>query len=313
MSTFPRFSDLPLELQDKVWDFFVPPRKPLVHIARLHVLWKPLWPHGHGRVLYLHQVVPQNYFEEPPDWTDPDTSIAALLITCRSARAAGERILRERRFAHEAALNPPLRRTGYAPPPAAATATANGFYPRRFDSGRDLILLHPHWDDFIQRAPGRNQQPVSYLAIPPLDSSSDMFSAEEAHNLYDIYRPIVLYFVCSPGQLVVAAKVPWPRDGALSLPTFSEGYVTVHLKDFIDEYYNDTPTPGPFIYRGTREYYEIPVAEIPRLGGLSQHVAILQYIRSRRIAALESPNCPGRKLLQYRLMTWRDIPPSTGP
>lgn len=108
----------------------------------------------------------------------------------------------------------------------------------------------------------------------------------------------ILYVVIEPDMLRQCEGLPWKEN--LEFP----------LEDYLDAYSGSPSGPGRFRC-GKREYFEVPVEQIPKLGGLSTLISFLHAARSiwPEDRPPRGPKVPYKTyyLKRYRLMTWRDL------
>lgn len=217
------------------------------------------------------------------------------------ARTCATRIARETCPREEVILQPALDK----PQDDHGPETRLGPSTPRIDKVKDLIILEPNWTHRLEcgRVNTNAVHTMTYLAIAQTISYS---MRGVIKKLMDGFEPKIFYIILSPDQVRAAAEKPWPTSGFLTLPaTLTSGPLRLRMSDFLAAYDCGAPDPGPFKGEGGREYYEIPLGDVRRLGGLIQSAAPLAAVRRRRLVRQDN-TIVSEDTVAYRFMTWRE-------
>ncbi len=309
MEGFSRFPNLPLEIQDLIWDSAVPVLLPTAYHVAMRFEDGGVWVRGQTRPpqrrdkIYLDLV-------QPPD-TDRDQTraeLTSLLLTCRRSAAA---VLR----ASESPRS--LKLFGLR---CGATTPEGG--PRldvSMDAELDLAILQPGWQGpcrlFCSRPVARLAWPTPSLRNLAIQwegpsSKGPLYNFNALNGLLGMWMERRnLYVVVEPGHLAAAEK-PWrpaedrswespPGYGGQELSP--EGY----LAAYESEDRNGTrPYPAPTFRSGGREYFEVPAEQIARSGGLEDAVELLEIAR---VWCLPDEEDEEMAATRCRIMSWREL------
>ncbi|EFQ33501.1 hypothetical protein CGRA01v4_13603 [Colletotrichum graminicola] len=285
MLDFTCFLHLPLELQDKVWEAAIPPPAPTAFHARL--VRQPMGRALDGSIdsynvkdrVLLYRLPPDAH----PDLADRDCVMATLsgmLVTCRRSFAVATRA-----YSSIKPFRPFLLRGQDPSVP----------YHTEIDAANDLLILDTGWQwpcRLISTSSVFRLQlptPLRLLALawpgPNRTSASDGRSAfyySEALNglltLWGSRALRTLYVVVDPVHLHDAEK-PWPAPADRSWATSSENDTV--LEDYLASYHTDSCGRAVLFQRGARRYFEVPVEQVARSGGLGEVVELLESARKR--------------------------------
>ncbi|KKZ63301.1 hypothetical protein EMCG_00284 [[Emmonsia] crescens] len=294
---FPRFIQLPPELQDLIWESFIINFAPTAHYTRLRIITPPMPHYGSRQSLYLNrsriskQIAREIYF-------DP---IILLLQTTNRSRAIAQRCQKLYSRPHlsdgydSMLLYREIISIGRCTPLPAL----------RINVSTDLVILGPGWDrQPIPIQPRIMEVPAEqprYLAIPWASEGSWVWEFSLG-SLLDVCKNVqVVYILLSPEQLRESEQ-PWP----------DKDVVSTWFIDFLAQ-----GRVGPEVFRcGKREFYDIPPVRVSQLGGLQSFIRFVGARLLRKVGKNQERSerytndiAMGNRLIQlstFRLMSWRD-------
>ncbi|WYZ35596.1 hypothetical protein EsH8_X_000243 [Colletotrichum jinshuiense] len=322
MHEFTLFPDLPLEIQDKVWEAAVPPPAPTAFHARL--VRQAMGRAEDGSIdsynvkdrVLLYRLPTTGH----PDLTDRDCVMATLdsmLVACCRSSVVASRAYKSIR------------------PPHPFLLRGQG----SFDSGHievdaacDLIILGTGWQwpcRLISTSSVFRLQvptPLRYLALawpgPNRDGVSDGRSAfyySDALNgllvLWGSRALRALYVVVDPAHLREAEK-PWPApaDRRWSVPSEHD----MILEGYLASYDTDSASPTVLFQSEGRQYYEVSAEQVARSGGLGEVVELLESARRRLLPSGHGAHSQDQEHLLHvtesepakcrcRIISWRQV------
>lgn len=307
--TFPRFAELPLELQDHVWELCIPNPPPLAHFAQAQLEDSKRFKRSiDGPPLLYRQTssLKRSWIStiDAGPYRDLDryTALRTLLHTASRSRAVALR--------HPDALDPVesvLLPESDVPSPEEDNLSKPAL---RVNAATDLVILEGDWymgilSQEICSMGLQCHEPLRYLAI----SNSKDEVRIGSWSLLNMYRQLrVLYILLEPDKL--RGRQPWEYNQEME----------DDLETFIAVYAEGRIRPGPFRC-GRREYFEIPPQQIWSLGGLARLVDTLETNRLLRSPSDDCPRVDNTKAMaegkpdemdemepvRFRLMTWRDV------
>ncbi|KAK0373569.1 hypothetical protein CLIM01_09095 [Colletotrichum limetticola] len=335
MNDFALFPNLPLELQDKVWEAALPPPAPTafhVQLAR-----HPMGRTEDGSIdrynvkdrVLLYRLRTSG----SPHLLDRDcvmSTLFGMLFVCHRSYRVATRALKFIKPSH-----PFLLRGGDSSSYTLILRGGDslGAYHMEVDAMRDLIILNTGWQwpcrlistagVFRLHVP----TPLRCLALAwpgphqvgPSDGRSSFYNSEALNGLLTLWgsRTLrALYVVVDPAHLREAEK-PWPAWGnRWSVPMYA-GSDTI-LEDYLASFEVDASSQTQYLFqRGNRRYFEVSAEQVARSGGLGEVVELLESARRRLTPtvsqgvhqehltqALESETVPCR----CRILSWQQSP-----
>lgn len=309
MASFSLFAKLPLELQDLIWEFYLTPSRPIAHFARLeldsldpYVEFKPDLPIVMLRVYRSH---PPSHLSDAYIRFERD---ATLLQTTSRSRALTRRLNPSRTHSLCSAL---LLKDPNVPDPLPSL---------RINTSTDLVILKDGYSSYLLPCPGPGFDTTAryfrYIAInlPRYDPFSNSLKWAIT-NIIRVYFDVldVLYVIVDPDVLRQSEDKPWKDSRSLNISSHR-----FSLERYLKAYTESNIRP-PAFNCGTREYFEVPAGQIPKLGGLSTVIAFLDSAGGMRLSPDERVLAEKRDAahrgqievtcepIRYRLMTWREL------
>lgn len=310
MASFTLFPKLPLELQDLIWEFYLlGPSPPTAHFARIErdtpnefrVEEKPDLP---TEMLLVYRSGPPSHLNDAYIGFDRG---ATLLQTTSRSRALTRRL--------KATQTHPLFPALLLKDPRFSVCCPS----LRIDTSTDIIILNNVFNGHLLPGPPPGFDATAwyfrYIAINipsyHLESKSLKYIIANIKSIY-VDSLDVLYVIVDPDVLRQSEGQPWidSRDLGIMNHRFS-------LERYLKTYTESKIRPAGFKC-GTREYFEVPAEQIPRLGGLSRVIALLDFAGSLRQRPKERILAEKQKAIdrgeieersepiRFRLMTWRE-------
>lgn len=296
MASFSRFPELPLELQDLVWEFYLlSPSQPTAHFGRLKL--KCIFTDESARGWYrpiLYRIAPPSGITGAYLGYDHHKT---LLQTSSRSRAIS------------------LRLPDASTPPDSALLLKErkGPFPLpslRIDISNDLVIFEQGYHT-ERPGPVDHTEEILYIAVVyDIRNDSDCCELADSFScLIEAYWDVYVFYVAvDPDVLRQCENLPWRER------THSHNF-EFSLEEYLAAYTESKRRPGGFMC-GNREYFEVPAEKIPRLGGLCEAIYALDCAR-RSFPNDNPPISPtaAERLERYqpfeprsfRLMTWRDL------
>lgn len=321
MMNFPRFGELPPELQDLVWEFSIPQPSPIAHCAHLQPgSRKPLMAlHVYGPVRGRHASSLKrsrgpSFDTEAYRGFERPKVLRKLLQTTRRSRTVSLR--------HPDALEP-VESTilaGWGEP--LSNVADPRCYDLQINVATDLVVLDKmHRSDSLgygtlDKTWVQRLDPIRYLAVPYPGNEREL--DHQIKVLVKPYRHLrVLYVLLEPEDLQ-DCKGPWEQDLNSKVGSSSGGGLS--LFEYLEAYKEGRFHPGPFRC-GQREYFEVPAEQIRFLEGLESLIGVLENIRVRRRMKADRQLVGGVDVLaegkfstmddiepmRFRFMSWRHL------
>ena len=303
--SFPLFAKLPPELQDRIWELCIP--APAAHLAELKL--RTMVTHQGAMTGYRqHLYLVRNYVDSDLLSRNSPAVLKALLRTSPRACATVHRHLNavaaseiERAFIRE---ETPEAMTERVPPEYLPSI--------EIDASSDLVVLRHGWAGTVSHvvynmAPRlllEKPEQLRYLAVTWPSRVDELLHTCLLGLLTAFFELSVLYVMIEPEVLRESEK-PWGNrhwNFSVSLEYSLDG--------FLAAYQGGRVKPGPFRC-GKKEYFEIPVDHVARLGGLSDLISALELVRVKWLPSDTGMVFNGKELgktrepMRVRLMSWR--------